>query len=83
MMIAAHPDTPPTDPFFVPAGPSNTVRMIRHTYDVMEVVAYGLWGQVCRHRMYTCGTNRKQWAIQQAGMWAEQLELYLEPAIIT
>lgn len=79
--ILSHPDTLPTDRFFVPAGPTQSVAIIRHTYDCFEVVAYGLWGQVCRHRMFSYGRNRKAWAIEQAQRWADGLGLWFDGTI--
>jgi hypothetical protein len=82
--ILTHPDTPPADRLFVPAGPTQSVEVIRHTYDCFEVVAYGLWGQVCRRRWYSFGSchRRRAWAIEQAEQWARDLYLWFDGRII-
>ena len=79
--ILTHPNTPPTDRFFVPAGPTRTVEIYRHTHDCFEVVAYGMWGQVCRRRMFALGRNRRAWAIEQAERWARDLYLWFDGRI--
>jgi hypothetical protein len=78
----SNPMAPPTDRFFVPAGPSETVVVIRHTYDCFEVVAYGFWGQICRHRMYSYGKSRRVWAIEQAQQWADEMGLWFGGVIV-
>lgn len=61
--------------------PTNCVEVVRHTYDCFEVVAYDLFGRIVRHRMYVAGKKRRQWAIQQATEWADQLGLWWDGKI--
>jgi hypothetical protein len=78
----SNPMAPPTDRFFVPAGPSESVVVIRHTYDSFEVVAYGFWGQVCRRRMFMHGKHRRAWALTQARLWADSMGLWFDGTIV-
>ena len=62
--------------------PNQKVEIVRHTYDCFEVVAYGLFGEVLRRRMYAYGRNRKAWAFEQAERWANDtfpFLLYFHP----
>ena len=59
---------------------SMPVQQVRVTMDgpVYDVRAYDMFGQLVRHRRYSYGSRRREWANEQARQWAKRYYLYFE-----